>query len=136
MPRPRRIQVEGAASYVHQEVLAGIDLFKTEDDFAAYVRLLKEYQSKYQFNLFSYALTPKKVHLLLEPTGEVSTSQFMRDLTSRYSKHYNGCYGHSGSLFQGRFKTVLVEIGEALKEVKGYLESLTPAPAANAGGLD
>ncbi len=131
MPRPLRIQVEGAASYIHQEALAGIDLFKAEEDYAAYARLLKEYQTKYQFNVFSYALTPKKVHLLVEPAGDVSTSQFMRDLTSRYSKYYNGCYAHSGSLFHGRFKTVLVEMGEALEEVKGYLASLT-ADAANA----
>jgi len=133
MPRPLRIQVEGAASYIHQEALAGIELFKTEEDYAAYIRLLKEYEGKYQFNLYSYALTPKKVHLLVEPTGDVSTSQFMRDLTSRYSKYYNGCYAHSGSLFHGRFKTVLIEMGEALEEVKGYLASMNPVPATNAG---
>ncbi len=41
MPRPLRIQVEGAASYIHQEALAGIDLFKAEEDYAAYARLYR-----------------------------------------------------------------------------------------------
>lgn len=130
MPRPLRVQVEGAASYIYQDALEGIELFKNEEDYAAYIRLLKEYQDKYQFNLFSYALTPSKIHLLLEPTGDVSTSQIMRDITSRYSKYYNGCYDHTGSLFHGRFKTVLVEMGPALEEVKLYLTTLASSAAA------
>ena len=105
MPRPRRVHIEGAVSYIHQDAQEGIDLFKSDEDYAAYIRLLKEYQGKYQLELFSYALTPQKVHLLLEPKGEDSTSQFMRDVTSRYSKYYNGSYGHSGSLFHGDRKS-------------------------------
>lgn len=124
MPRPRRVHIEGAVSYIHQDAQEGIDLFKSDEDYAAYIRLLKEYQEKYQLELFSYALTPQKVHLLLEPKGEDSTSQFMRDVTSRYSKYYNGSYGHSGSLFHGRFKTVLVQKGMPFEEVKNYLSSL------------
>ena len=73
-----------------------IELFKTEEDTSAYIRLLKEYQTKYQFNLFSYALTSKKVHLLLEPLGDVSTSQFMRDLTSLGRGFHPGLLDGSG----------------------------------------
>src|SRR5688572_20906690 len=109
MPRMPRVHLTGVLYYVTQQGTHERALFREPEDNQAYLDLLVQYKSKHQFHLFAYTLLADKINLIIEPYGSATISEIMRDLTSRYSKYYNGRYGANGPLFKGRFRTVMAE---------------------------
>jgi len=126
MPRMPRVHLNGVLYYVTQQGAHDRSLFCDADDNQAYLDLLTQYQTKHQFHLFSYSLLSDKVNLIIEPYGAATISEIMRDLTSRYSKYYNGRHGANGPLFKGRFHTVLAEKETYLPRLIRYVHSLSP----------
>lgn len=109
MPRLPRIYFEGALNYVIAEADHDEELFKDDVDYSSYLSLVKKYKEQYQFKLFSFLLTPNKIHLLIEPYLETTISQIMHDINSAYTKYFNSRYEKTGHLFKERFRIVLVE---------------------------
>jgi len=126
MPRMPRVHLTGILYYVTQQGAHDRLLFRDAEDNQAYLDLLKQYKTKHQFHLFSYALLSDKINLIIEPYGSATISEIMRDLTSRYSKYYNGRYGAEGSLFKGRFHTVMAEKETYLPRLIRYVNHLAP----------
>lgn len=62
-----------------------------------------------KINLLAYCLMPNHFHLLLKQTDKNSMTNFLRALSTRYSMYFNKRYKRVGSLFQGRYKAVLVD---------------------------
>ncbi len=99
-------------------------LFRDEQDYAEYLKPLSEYKLLNGFKLFAYALMPQQICLVIELRNNVTISTVMHNLNSRYTKIYNSRYGTKGHLFQGRFKSVLVEKEEYLLRVTRYVHML------------
>lgn len=59
--------------------------------------------------LFAYVLMPNHVHLLLKRKADAPLSKFMQVLNTGYSVYFNLRYQRKGHLFQGRYKSVVVE---------------------------
>lgn len=60
-------------------------------------------------SLLAYCLMPNHFHFMLRQEDNVSTiSDLMRRLCVGYAMHYNDRYHHSGTIFQGRYKNILV----------------------------
>lgn len=60
-------------------------------------------------SLLAYCLMPNHFHLMLRQEDSSSTiSDLMRRLSVGYAMYYNDRYHHSGTIFQGRYKNVLV----------------------------
>lgn len=124
MPRPVRVQVEGAVSYVTSRATGNLALFRDQKDFETYRTILLEYKAQFGFKLFAAVLLPGELHLAIEPSPAASLSTIMHAITSRYTKHYGKRYGHSGHLFQSRFKLTLMEKAPSLLRLTGYLHTL------------
>ena len=60
-------------------------------------------------NLYAFCLMPNHYHLLLSPFVENGISLFMKKLNGGYAKYFNQKYKRTGTLFEGRFKSVLTE---------------------------
>ncbi len=77
------------------------------------------------FELIAYCLMPNHYHFLIyqkqSPTPENSPSTFIKQLSLAYYQYFSQKYNHSGSLFQGRFKNVLVESEEQLLYLSKYI---------------
>ena len=109
MPRPLRVQMEGALYYVTCRAELGIPLFQDSRDTETYLELLSQYKNQNGFRVYAFTLCAYELHLLLETGGGVTISQFMHALNSRYTKLYCSRYVHKGHLFQGRFRSVVAE---------------------------
>lgn len=72
-------------------------------------------------NIIAYCLNPNHFHLLLEQVSDGGVSEFMRRVSGGYTWYFNNKYGRTGSLFQGRFKSVHVESNEYLLHVSVYI---------------
>lgn len=124
MPREPRIYIEKVLYFVTARVSIDKILFRDEQDYVDYLKLLSEYKNEYGFKLHAFALMPKQLRLLIELQNNVTISTIMHDLNSRYTKSYNGRYNKKGHLFQGRFKTVLVEKDQYLLRLTRYIHLL------------
>jgi len=60
-------------------------------------------------DIFAFCLMPNHYHILLAPRVENGIPMFMRKLNMAYAKYFNKKYERVGALFQGRYKSVLVD---------------------------
>ena len=56
-------------------------------------------------DVYAYSLMPNHFHIVLRQIGDFGISLFMRKLCTGYSMYFNLKHDHSGTLFQGRFKS-------------------------------
>jgi len=87
-------------------------------------KFLKNYSQ--EIDLIAYCLMPNHFHLLLKQRTKTSLEGFMRALMTRYSMYFNKRYDRVGSLFQGRYKAVLIENEAYLVHLSRYIH-LNPA---------
>jgi len=121
MPRLPRIYIEGALYYITSEGNQNRDLFNDKTDYDTYLELLAKYKKELGFKLFAFVLLPRHLHLLIEPKGNVTISTIMHDLNSLYTKAFNSRYQRKGHLFQGRFKSILIEKEPYLTALTRYV---------------
>lgn len=121
MPRLPRIQLEGAVYYVTSRVSGDRVIFKEKADYMTYLEFLAKYKEQYGFKLFSYCLLPDSIHLLIETGEDVTISGIMHDINSAYTKYYNARYESRGSLFESRFRSVLVEKATRLLDMTRFI---------------
>lgn len=109
MPRPLRITVSNLPFHVLDRGNNRQTVFHQEEDFVYFLKLLKRYKKEFQFKLYHLCLMPNHIHLILEPILEGSLSKLMMRLTLAYSSYYNKKYRGVGHVWQGRYKSSLID---------------------------
>lgn len=71
--------------------------------------------------ILCYCLMPNHFHLLISTTDKALLTQFMRKIGTGYTNYFNLKYDRVGSLFQGRYKSVIIESDEYLKQLSRYI---------------
>ena len=102
--------------------------FVSDEDHGAYAGWLKEYSEKYKVDIHAWVMMTNHVHLLYTPRQEGAVSRMMQALGRRYVRYFNFEYLRSGTLWEGRFKSCLVQEERYLLEVYRYVE-LNPVRA-------
>lgn len=86
------------------------------------------------FKVASYCLMPNHFHLLIkqvsQPYNTNSIVNFMRRISITYSLYYKDKYNHSGSLFEGKYKNIIVDNDQQLLYLTKYIH-LNPAELLN-----
>jgi putative transposase len=93
---------------------------------AAYADWLKQYSVK--FNVHAWVFMTNHVHLLRTPHSENGVSLMMQSLGRMYVRDFNSRYKRTGTLWEGRFKSALVQSDKYLLQVYRYIE-LNPVRA-------
>ncbi len=120
MARQLRIQYPGAVYHITCRGNARQTIYKDNKDRKEFLEILKDSQKIYSIIIYSYVLMSNHYHLLLEtPKGNVS--DYMRHLNMRYTSHYNRRHKKVGHLFQGRFKSILVDKDTYLTMLSRYI---------------
>ena len=99
-------------------------LFDDEGDYAAFARELAEAQQRVSMRLLAYCLMPNHWHLVLWPLRDGDLSRFMAWLTLTHTQRWHA-HRHTtgnGHLYQGRFKSFLVQTDAHLLTVCRYVE--------------
>ena len=104
------------------------DCFVSDEDHGAYAGWLKEYSKKYRVDIHAWVMMTNHVHLLCTPRQAGGISKMMQSLGRRYVQYFNFEYDRSGTLWEGRFKSCLVQAERYLLEVHRYIE-LNPVRA-------
>lgn len=72
-------------------------------------------------DVLAYVLMPNHFHLILRQKREGGISAFLKKVATGYSMYFNKKYEHSGTLFQGRFKSKHVGSGDYLRWLFAYV---------------
>jgi putative transposase len=128
MARPLRIEYPGALYHVtsrgdHQEAI-----FEDDQDRRAFLNILGEVISRFQWRCYAYCLMGNHYHVMIE-TAQGNLSKGMRQLNGVFTQWSNRRHGRSGHLFQGRYKAIHVERESYFLELARYIV-LNPVRAA------
>ena len=109
--------------------------FKNNGDYSAFLWWLREYSEKFMVEIHTWALMGNHYHLLCTPKVENGLSQMVQALGRQYVRYFNGQNQRTGTLWEGRYRSCLVQPDSHLLEVYQYIE-LNPVRAALAGNPD
>jgi len=84
-------------------------IFRADEDYAQFLVWLKEASRFYKVAIHAYALLPTHLHLLATPPDEDSLAAMMQKIGRLYVPWYNARYARAGGLFEGRFRTAVVD---------------------------
>jgi len=97
------------------ENLRTFNLLREEKDFLNYK------QKKAIISVGSYCLMPNHFHILITEIEEGGISKFMQKLSTAYVMYYNQKYERTGSLFEGKFKSVHMADDIQIKYLFSYI---------------
>lgn len=127
MARPYRLQAEGCFYHITSRGDDRKKIFLNETDYRKFLEYLKIVKEKFKFYLYAYCLMGNHYHLLLEIT-QPNLSRIMQSLNTAYTVYYNVKRKRCGHLFQGRYKSILVEADSYFAELTRYIH-LNPVRA-------
>jgi REP element-mobilizing transposase RayT len=128
MARPLRIQYEGAVYHITCRGNEQKEIFKDNEDRQRMLQVLIQSLKTYHIKLYSYVFMNNHIHLLIEtPMGNLS--EFMRQFNITYTGYYNRRHKRAGHLYQGRYKSILVDKAAYLTILSRYIH-LNPVRVA------
>jgi putative transposase len=102
--------------------------FNSKEDLTAYAYWLKEFSAKYRVEIHAWVFMTNHVHLLVTPRTEAAVAKLMQSLGRQYVQYFNKTYRRSGTLWEGRYKSCIVQTSEHLLQCYRYIE-LNPVRA-------
>lgn len=128
MPRCPRIHLPGLPLHIVQRGHNRDACYFGEDDYQAYRRWLGEALAATGCQLHAYVLMTNHVHLLLTPPEPEAVPRLMISLGRRYVQYINRTYRRTGTLWDSRYKSSLVQAEAYLLLCQRYIE-LNPVRA-------
>ncbi len=120
MARPLRLEYPGAVYHVIARGNERRAVFREDRDRELYLERLEHYQKRFGFRVYAYCLMTNHIHLAVE-TGKVPLSRIMLGLQGSYTQAFNRRHGRVGHLFQGRYKSLVVQKDPYLLALVRYI---------------
>ncbi len=124
MPRLNRTDIGNYCYHIINRANARLPIFFKEEDYILFEQILEEAKKKYDMRIIAYHLMPNHFHLVLYPKNDGDLGKFMQWLTLTHTQRWhikNKTVG-SGHLYQGRYKSFLIEEDQHLLSVIRYVE--------------
>ena len=129
MARLRRLFLPGQPLHVIQRGNNRESIFAAEEDYRRYLRYLRHAAEEQGLAIHAYVLMTNHVHLLVTPGTESAVSKTMQSVGRRYVQYFNHTYGRTGTLWEGRYKSTLIDSEAYLFTCMRYIE-MNPVRAA------
>ena len=120
MARPLRLEFPGAIYHITSRGNAREEIFFDEVDRKIFLSILADTVKRYNLIFHAYCLMGNHYHLMVE-TPDANLSLGMRQLNGVYTQSFNRRHQRVGHIFQGRYKSILVEKGPHLLELCRYI---------------
>jgi putative transposase len=109
MARQARTVIPGQAMHVMARGNNRESLFFSDVDRRTYLEWLREAARQFGCAVHAFALMPNHVHLLMTPQKEDSLAKTMQSLGRRYAQYFNQQHHRSGTIWEGRFRSSLID---------------------------
>jgi putative transposase len=124
MPRQPRIDLGNEIYHVINRANGRLTIFHSAKDYRAFEELLKEAKEWFNMRILGYVIMPNHWHLILHPRNDGDVARFMHWLSTTHTRRYHvetKTVGR-GHLYQGRYKSFVVEDGNYLLTLVKYVE--------------
>ena len=124
MPRRPRVAPGGYVYHVLNRSAGRTTLFRADKDFAAFQRLIAEAQEHHPLRILAYCLMSNHWHFIVWPSSDGQLTRFFRWLTHTHVMRWRVTHrtvGY-GPLYQGRFKSFIIQKDDHLLTVCRYVE--------------
>ena len=131
MPRTKRYCPAGQPVHIIQRGNNRAECFFSDHDKTVYLGILRNASNRYGLQVHAWVLMTNHVHLLATPGRESAVSKTMQYLGAEYVRYFNEKYVRTGTLWEGRFRSCLVESEGYFLTCQRYIE-LNPVRAGMA----
>ena len=128
MPRLARLFMPGCPQHIIQRGNNRQVCFFSDMDYQVYLDRLKYAAEKFNVKIHAFVLMTNHVHLLATASGKYDISNMMQSLGRVYVHYINETYNRSGTLWEGRYKSTIVDSENYLLTLYRYIE-LNPVRA-------
>ena len=124
MPYARKntlIWQKGMYYHIYNRGARQVTIFREETNYLFTISKIKAYSQAKRIAVIAYCLMPNHYHFLVRQDGEEAAGSLPQYLFNSYSKAYNKMYGHSGTLFEGRFRAKAIQNTNHLLHLCRYI---------------
>lgn len=132
MARLPRLTVPGYPHHVIQRGNNRQPIFLDVADHEKFLGFLGEYAEREKVAIHAYVLMSNHIHLLVTPETKAGLPQMMQALGRRYVQYFNQRHKRTGSLWEGRYRSTLVDADRYLLACMAYID-LNPVRAGMVG---
>jgi len=122
MPREARIIIPNFPYHILNRGNNKEIIFFEDGDFRFFLRQVKKYKEKFGVKIYHHCEMPNHFHFLGEPPTLQSLGKFMHGIMFVYAQWLQRKYGKSGHIWQGRYKSSLIEKEDYLVQCGYYIE--------------
>jgi putative transposase len=131
--RKARLRIPGLPLHVVQRGINRESCFLSDSDRLVYLSLVEKRAPTFECAMHAFVLMTNHVHLLLTPARVDSASMLMKHVGQEYVQYFNRTHARSGSLWEGRFHSSIVDTERYLLRCHRYVE-LNPVRAGMVSG--
>lgn len=120
MSRPWRIEYEGALYHLLSRGNERSDIFMNDKDRSGFLDAVGEMSERFDIDIFAYVLMDNHYHLLAR-TRQANLKKAMQWFGTTYTQRFNRRHFRSGHLFQGRYKSIIIQNDAYLRQLSYYI---------------
>ena len=122
MARLPRLSLAGYPHLILQRGNNGQTVFTSATDYEMMLNLLSENSRKFNVDINAYALLPDHFYILATPQSVDGLPLMMQAIGRSYVRWFNNLHGRSGTLWDGRYKSTLIDADRDLLDVMVYMD--------------
>src|SRR5437899_9380104 len=128
MARLPRLTIPGYPHHIIQRGNNRQPIFAATADYETLLRMLEEQAHKFRVAIHAYVLMSNHFHLLATPEAEEGIPLMMQALGRSYVRYFNQQQSRTGTLWEGRYKSTLIQAERYLLACMVYID-LNPVRA-------
>jgi putative transposase len=133
MARWLRLVAPNFPMHVTQRGRNRATVFHDAQDFAQYRAILRDASARARCEIHAYALMTNHVHILLTPANTIGPARLLQSVGSRFVRYWNKRHQRSGTLWDGRFRSSVIDNDRYLLACCRYID-LNPVRAGIVAG--
>lgn len=118
-----RLAISGLAQHVVVRGNNHQTIFYRDHDFRSFQFFLAQVASRYDCAIHAYVLMPNHFHFLVTPEKSNGVAKMVQLLARLYVQYFNQQYQRTGTLWEGRYKSALVDEANYALDCYRYIES-------------
>ncbi len=123
MVRQRRIYYSSAVYHVTARGNNRQMILKEKEDKITFLKVLSKFKERFSFKLYGFCLMDNHFHIVIEVIHPYTISRIMQSIMLSYGLSFRKSHSYIGHLFQGRFKSNVIEQDHYIRECIEYIHN-------------
>jgi len=98
-------------------------ILQEEEDKVIFLKSLEKFRERFGFKIYGFVVMDNHVHFVIQTNSLISISKIMHAITLSYSVKFRRKYGYTGYVWQGRFRSNVIEGEHYILECIDYIHN-------------